>query len=388
MDVRKAESPKERLRPPAILSEKIQKSQKNHTIETPSIIKYSKLKRPSTPPPIKNAINRTQSPFLIKRSQSVEKRRPETPNQNLPLKSRSSITSSPSPRSSTPVRDATEDMSFASRKRGSVRTPDGLWPSMRSLSGSFQGESISGHLKNGDKLLSNSNSNSSSKSNQAQKVERKINLSTGISAKDHGENLKPSDNRWPGSLNFRFPSKSMSVSVDLSDKSSRLISSTALFRGVSPSRKVNMADSIPRGPQKTGDEMIKHVKEVSVKSLERETPLASPRRTVSLPSMSSKISSPSSLIRPSSPSFVSRRSPSSETCKSQMGLSSSLNYAVNAGRGKKSTNQMEAAHQLRLLHNRNLQWRFVNARADVSVSMQRQTSEVGFSKQLLKFRSH
>jgi hypothetical protein len=44
---------------------------------------------------------------------------------------------------------------------------------------------------------------------------------------------------------------------------------------------------------------------------------------------------------------------------------------------------MEDAHQLRLLHNRNLQWRFTNAYVDEMLSIQKMSAEVNSISLLL-----
>jgi hypothetical protein len=107
------------------------------------------------------------------------------------------------------------------------------------------------------------------------------------------------------------------------------------------------------------------------------------------------LSSPSrGLLRPSSPtkssstsSFASRRLPSPlrirpstpvSPCSSGRSDSPSsiLSYIGDATRGKKSPSHMEDTHQLRLLYNRNLQWRFTNAYVDEMLSIQKMGAEV------------
>ncbi|RWR77996.1 QWRF motif-containing protein 2 [Cinnamomum micranthum f. kanehirae] len=52
-----------------------------------------------------------------------------------------------------------------------------------------------------------------------------------------------------------------------------------------------------------------------------------------------------------------------------------LSFAADVRRGKMGENRIEDAHVLRLLYNRHLQWRFVNARAEAGLSIQRLTAE-------------
>jgi len=53
---------------------------------------------------------------------------------------------------------------------------------------------------------------------------------------------------------------------------------------------------------------------------------------------------------------------------------------VDARKGKKNASQIENIHQVRLLHNRHLQWRFINAHAEDALSFQKATVEVNNSK--------
>lgn len=53
-----------------------------------------------------------------------------------------------------------------------------------------------------------------------------------------------------------------------------------------------------------------------------------------------------------------------------------LSFAVDVRRGKVGENRIVDAHMLRLLYNRNLQWRFVNARAEAVLLVQKHTAEV------------
>lgn len=53
-----------------------------------------------------------------------------------------------------------------------------------------------------------------------------------------------------------------------------------------------------------------------------------------------------------------------------------LSFAADVRRGKVGENRIVDAHLLRLLHNRYLQWRFINARADTSLLAQSMNAEV------------
>ncbi|XP_021729654.1 LOW QUALITY PROTEIN: QWRF motif-containing protein 2-like [Chenopodium quinoa] len=87
--------------------------------------------------------------------------------------------------------------------------------------------------------------------------------------------------------------------------------------------------------------------------------------------MNTPVSSP---MRGVSPSRVRSSIGSSVGC-SPWDTPSVLSFAVDVRRGKVGENRIVDAHQLRLLYNRQLQWRFVNARADDALSVQRQNAE-------------
>jgi hypothetical protein len=53
-----------------------------------------------------------------------------------------------------------------------------------------------------------------------------------------------------------------------------------------------------------------------------------------------------------------------------------LSFSVDLRRGKMGEDRIVDAHMLRLLYNRYLQWRFVNARADATFMVQRLSAEV------------
>ncbi|CAM8914474.1 unnamed protein product [Rhodiola kirilowii] len=97
----------------------------------------------------------------------------------------------------------------------------------------------------------------------------------------------------------------------------------------------------------------------------------SPIRTAS----QSKVSSPSR-SRPStpprglSPSRIRPLSSSSQSISSASVLSFIADF-----RNPRKNNQLEDAHQLRLLYNGHLQWRFANARTDVTLRIQKVTAE-------------
>lgn len=126
-----------------------------------------------------------------------------------------------------------------------------------------------------------------------------------------------------------------------------------------------------------------------------DSPASSPRGIVNNRLQGSPIRS---AVRPASPSKLGTPSPRSplrgvSPCRGRNGVASSLSsrfvnepsvmsFAVDVPRGKIGENRAIDAHSLRLLHNRLMQWRFVNARADASLSVQTLNSEVYFLFQI------
>ncbi|XP_030466563.1 QWRF motif-containing protein 2-like isoform X2 [Syzygium oleosum] len=98
---------------------------------------------------------------------------------------------------------------------------------------------------------------------------------------------------------------------------------------------------------------------------------ASPIRGAVRPASPSKlthlaVSSPRGL----SPSWARNAVAGTPLDVSASNIPSFLSFAAEARRGKMGESRMVDAHGLRLLHNRLLQWRFVNARADEALSAQ------------------
>ncbi|CAL5206080.1 unnamed protein product [Lathyrus oleraceus] len=118
------------------------------------------------------------------------------------------------------------------------------------------------------------------------------------------------------------------------------------------------------------------------------SPVSSPRGTVNSRLQGSPIRS---AVRPASPSPLASPSPWSPSrgvspSRGRNGIASSLtsrfvnepsvlSFAVDVPRGKTGENRVADAHSLRLMHNRLMQWRFVNARADASLSVQTLNAE-------------
>ncbi|XP_065016562.1 QWRF motif-containing protein 2-like [Musa acuminata AAA Group] len=118
-----------------------------------------------------------------------------------------------------------------------------------------------------------------------------------------------------------------------------------------------------------------------IKKLSMDSPLSSPR------SVSSPLRGP---VRPSSPNKLSaspsRGMASPLRTRSNVSMSSSLvcqpgnapsiiSFAAEVRRARKGENRIDEAHMLRLLDNRHLQWRCVNARFDAALLLRKLTVE-------------
>ncbi|KAF9621221.1 hypothetical protein IFM89_016715 [Coptis chinensis] len=124
---------------------------------------------------------------------------------------------------------------------------------------------------------------------------------------------------------------------------------------------------------------------VSSKRFSVDSPASSPRSVSTSRGMASPLRGPARPVSPSKlmiPSMSSPRGMSSPSrtrnaTPSAMGgqVSSMPSILCFAGRAKLGENRVVDAHLLRLLYNRQLQWGFVNARADAALFVQRLTAE-------------
>ncbi|CAK9177556.1 unnamed protein product [Ilex paraguariensis] len=130
-------------------------------------------------------------------------------------------------------------------------------------------------------------------------------------------------------------------------------------------------------------------KSIGTKQLLTDTLISSPRgilksRGLSFPlGVGARPASPSKTLT-SSTSSPSRGIPSptrtrnwsaSSSNTNVMSTPSILGFAADVRTGKLGENRVVGAHELRLLYNRYLQWRFVNARADAALFLQKVTTE-------------
>lgn len=105
------------------------------------------------------------------------------------------------------------------------------------------------------------------------------------------------------------------------------------------------------------------------------SPLRGPVRSAS-PNKLTTSSTSSPLKRMASPSRA--RTPTVSTLSNNPGATPSpsiLNFSADVRRGKLGENRIVDAHSLRLLYNQQMQWRFVNARADAAMLARRLMAE-------------
>ncbi|WCJ30138.1 hypothetical protein M5689_011714 [Euphorbia peplus] len=390
------------------------------------------VSRRSSSPSVSRTVP-TNSESISKRAQSAERRRPLTP--------------SSSSRPTTPVQDSSVSLNSPSRRLSTgSRIPESLWPStMRSLNVSFQSDIISIRTSKKEKPVSNQSSDRTLRPSSnvvARKQpaetpvrsrkptpERNKSPLKGKKAPDQSENAKPTDvsharlidqHRWPGRLIGKASSASSYKSLDLSDKSTRVVSNPVGFGFPSIKRSSSTGSNMKPLRKSTSEaaklsclEDIEIMSPDSV-STEGNSPQFSSGQKLVSSSISDRMSLITSTVKssfgPASPSRTSVNrgisparmrpstppsrgvsptpsrglsptpsrgvSPTRTSSSSQSSSSTSvLSFIVDVKKGKKSSSYIEDAHQIRLLYNRYLQWRFTNARAEAVLYVQKVTAE-------------
>ncbi|THU59998.1 hypothetical protein C4D60_Mb07t07990 [Musa balbisiana] len=373
------------------------------------------ISNPSTPrrcsSPTASRTSPVRATSQTKRTQSEERRRPtaSSPRFSTPTtpSSRPSTPSHPSSTLATPIRDTVTEMHDKTRRLLSSKTPDGLWPSMRSLSSSFQSESVSVPDSKTEKVVAGSSSDHTVKPSANGAPERKR---TPLRGRNTTENSCPMDNlnarvidqhRWPGMLGRRVSANALARTVLPTDKISRSASLSVPSRGVSPKRTTTYDSAArdfqqpltgaARRPYPDGSGRMKQDAKLDVNTStqlpERSSLVAWMSSTHSTPiKASQRSSSPSRILSlslntsrgmqsPTRTRLLTSISSSGNGASQACAASSVLNYAVEVQKGKRNASHIEAAHQLRLLHNAVLQWQFVNAKADDTVSIQKNRAE-------------
>lgn len=321
--------------------------------------------------------------------------------------------------------------------------PESLWPStMRSLSVSFQSDTISIPVSKKEKPATNALSERTlrSSSNVVHKQvetpsavrkatpERKRSPLRGKNVADQSENSRPVDglhsrlvdqHRWPSRIGGKVSTNALNRSVDLSDRTGRPLTTPVPATGLSSLRRVPSSDGMGKPLQKSSSDTARLLsledsaragiganlvddnslqvsgahKLVSTILSDRLVSANSVFRSQSLPSVGSRPPSPSrtsmlsssvsrgvspSRTRPSTPpsrGVSPSRIRASTTSNQPANSNSVLSFIADFRKGKKGSNYIEDAHQLRLLYNRYMQWRFANARSRRVLYFQKVTAE-------------
>ncbi|XP_021275586.1 AUGMIN subunit 8-like isoform X2 [Herrania umbratica] len=260
--------------------------------------------------------------------------------------------------------------------------------------------------------------------------ERKRSPLKGKNAPDQSENAKPVDglpsrlidqHRWPSRIGGKLSSNTLNKSVDLGNKIIKSLSTPVPGMGLSSLKRMPMSDSLGKPLQKSvsdaarllpleeigqvGSEansidgkllrVTEPARLLSASSLDKMTLATQGVKSQSLSAPGSRPQSPSrtsvsrgvspSRARPSTPPArgvsptprgvsPSRMRTSSSSSQSHTSTSV-LSFIADFKKGRKSASYIEDAHQLRLLYNRYLQWRFANARAEAVLYIQKVTVE-------------
>ncbi|ESW26859.1 hypothetical protein PHAVU_003G154300 [Phaseolus vulgaris] len=362
-------------------------------------------------PSLTRPTTHASSKLLPKRAQSTERKRPATP---------------PSPsRPYTPVEDSSIDVNLSTRRVAGSGMPEALWPStMRSLSVSFQSDTISIPVIKKEKPVTSAvdrtlrpNSNVTHKQVQTPNVrkptpERRRSPLKGKNASDQTENSKPDDglhsrlidqHRWPSRISGKVCSSASSRGIDHTDKTTRTLNSSVPGTSVSSLRRLSLPGEASKPLRKASSDasrlmllvesgrlgsevrpvddcfrVLRSHKFVPAITLDKMglvrsqfspnpgSRLPSPSKTSVLSSCSSRGVVSPSRSRPSTPPrgvSPSRVRPANSSNQSNNAISV-LSFIADFKKGKKGAALVEDAHQLRLLYNRYLQWRFINAQAE------------------------
>nr|KJB34450.1 hypothetical protein B456_006G066500 [Gossypium raimondii] len=376
--------------------------------------------------PSPNLTRTSPTPFQVvqKRAVSAERKHPSTPpsHQNP----------------STPVHDSSTSMPISSRRLSADRIPESLWPStMRSHSVSFQSDDISIPVSQMEKEKSGSivslDRTLKPPSNVAHKQqsetftlsrkpspERKRNLLEGKNVADQSENAKPIDDlpsrlidhhRWPSRIGGKLSSNSLNKSVDFGDKIVKNLS-TPIPGTVSSLKRMLMSNNLGKPLQKTSSDAARLLPHEEIgrvgseailindKPLRTTVPIgilcASSLEKLTVANSGSRSQSPSttSVSRsispyPAGPSSPPPRgvgpTPRGVINPTQMRTSTSssqshsstldINFIIDFQKVRKSASFIEDAHQLHLLYNRYLQWRYANAHSEAVLYIQKVTAE-------------
>ncbi|PUZ51683.1 hypothetical protein GQ55_6G207900 [Panicum hallii var. hallii] len=340
------------------------------------------------------------------RARSAERARPAAP--SAAPSSRPKPSSPAAARSSSPARDAAIEAHGhgAPPRARNAKASNGLWASARSSSPSVRPESVpaAGPAKKIDRLVHGLPSEQT-KLRSGAAAERKKSPLRGRTnnISDQCENARSPESaanraterhRWPGMMTGRGSAGLTSTSAAPAERTSRSVSSPNASSGCSP-RRLHPSEETGKSLKRPSKEMpmIVHRRRNDNADSSSDTSSQTSESCESTCHPSKAISSPVPVLhRSSSPrqglsaapsTSRSCQSPSrtrpSTPCRSKCAPSAAqsgaeqpvFNYIVDARKGKKNAGQIENVHQLRLLNNRYLQWRFVNAHSEDTVLPQK-----------------
>uniref|UniRef100_A0A0D3H0R5 Uncharacterized protein n=1 Tax=Oryza barthii TaxID=65489 RepID=A0A0D3H0R5_9ORYZ len=382
----------------------------------------SRFKSGGTPAPqaAASSVRRCTSPSLSRasaaegtastnRAQSAERRRSSTPSSSsTPSGGGGGAASRPR----TPVRvAAATEVHGISRRAASTKPPDGLWASARSVPPLLQKESMAmaTSAKKRHKLADGSSSDQTKvQARNVTETERKRSPLRGRNIGNQCENARPSEtpnkrvveqHRWPAAMmGDRGSAVLTSRSNGVANTPIRSVTPSNPTRGLSP-RRICPAEVKANGLNQPLNGLAKRLathesrredktesgSDVSSQTSENSKAATRPSRTLSSPVLH-RSSSPNKVLSAASPASTAFQSPlrtrPSAPCRSrccstsQSGVAPPVfNYIVDARKGKKSASQFENIHQLRLLYNRCLQWQFVYARSEDTLTFQKSSIE-------------
>ncbi|KAA8545783.1 hypothetical protein F0562_020766 [Nyssa sinensis] len=295
-----------------------------------------------------------------------------------------------------------------------------LVTSTRSLSVSFQGEAFSLPISKTKVAPPSPNLSNVRKGTPERRRSRTPLRAKVDGSGDQVENSKPiNQHRWPGRTRQASPlSRSLECTAEkkkligsgnvartlqqyMTDESRRASFDGRLSLDLGNAELLKAIHQAPDGNSETNSrlrrlqdpgsplstspasKMVVPPKFVQSKKIPSDSPLSSPRTMSSPVRGGVRPSSPSRLMT-SMASSPSRGMPSPSRVRNAIAgtirssfseTPSVLSFAVDLRRGKVGENRIVDAHLLRLLYNRHLQWRFVNARTEAGLLLQKHSAE-------------
>ncbi|TVU05698.1 hypothetical protein EJB05_48875, partial [Eragrostis curvula] len=381
-------------------------------------------RRCTSPSPVRaSAVDTTAS---CNRARSADRARPAASSLLKP----STAATAAAVRSASPARDA------AAEARGTTPPRATNASSARSSSPSPRSESAPAPAKKIDRLVRGLPSEAAkvkvlAVADAAASERKRSPVRRNSSVGNQCENARPSEcparrvmeqHRWPammmingrGSAGLASPASTAPSAA--AGNAGRSVCTSALSPGHSPLRTrpseatgkcLNPSSEMAKRAAIRRSRREDHDSDASSQTSEGSKSTCQPSRAAIYVPVLHRSSSPmSKVVSAASSSSASKacQSPSrtrpSATCRSKCASSAAqqpgaaqqqpvFNYMVDAKKGKKNASQIENVHQLRLLDNRYMQWRFVNALSEATLSFRRNSAEsniFGVWKSILTLR--